>query len=55
MTVDGVKKKLRSKSFAAKVSRDEIAQGWQLLGVSEDDHIATVLGALQKAHKELGL
>lgn len=55
VTVDGVKKKLRSKSFAAKVNRAEIADGWQLLGESEDEHIATVLKALQDSHEELGL
>lgn len=55
VTVEAVKKKLRSKGFAAKVSRDEIAQGVTLLGVSEDQHIATVLAGLQKAAGKLGL
>lgn len=53
--VDAVKKKLRSKGFAAKVNREEIAQGVTLLGVSEDQHIATVLAGLQKAAPALGL
>jgi lysyl-tRNA synthetase class 2 len=55
LSLESIKKKLRSKNFAAKVSREEITQGWQLLGVSEDEHITTVLKALQAAHEELGL
>lgn len=55
VTVEGVKKKLRSKGFAAKVSREEISEGVRVLGVSEEQHIATVLAGLQKAAPALGL
>jgi len=55
LTVDSVKKKLKAKSFAAKVNRAEISEGWHLLGVPEEEHIATILGALQEIHQDLGL
>lgn len=55
VTVDGIKKKLKSKGFAAKVNRDEITQGVAMLGVPEDEHFQTVLTAMQNIHEELGL
>lgn len=42
-----VKKRLREKSFAAKVNREEIAQGITELGVPEDEHISLVIKAMQ--------
>ncbi|MAE71622.1 MAG: metal-dependent phosphohydrolase [Gemmatimonadetes bacterium] len=42
-----VKKKLKDKSFAAKVDRNDIAEGIRLLGVTPDEHIAFVIGALR--------
>ena len=50
-----VKKKLKDKSFAAKVDRDEISSGIELLGVDRDDHIRFVIGALQPHADELGI
>ncbi len=44
-----VKKKLKDKSFAAKVSRDDIAEGIRLLGVTPDEHISFVIEALRGA------
>lgn len=55
VTADGIKKKLKSKGFAAKVNREEIAQGVAMLGVPEDEHYQTVLTAMQNIHEELGL
>ncbi|MEK7537932.1 MAG: HAD family hydrolase [Patescibacteria group bacterium] len=55
VTVEGIKKKLKSKSFAAKVKRDEIAQGIVLLGIPENEHYRTVLTEMQNIHEELGL
>lgn len=55
VTVDSIKKKLKQKSFAAKVNREEIAQGTALLGRSEDEHFGTVLKAMQEIHQVLGL
>ena len=50
-----VRKKMKSKGFARKVNRDEIRQGAEELGVDLNDHIETVVAALQKAAPELGL
>jgi len=50
-----VKKKLKDKAFARNVSRDDIRHGAELLGISEDEHIANVLAALKAIAPELGL
>jgi putative nucleotidyltransferase with HDIG domain len=50
-----VKKKLKQPSFAAGVHRDEVYKGAEGLGVDLDEHIATVIAALQPIAKELGL
>lgn len=50
-----VKKKLKDKSFAAKVSRDDIEQGIAELGVDKDEHINFVIGALRPISGILGL
>jgi predicted hydrolase (HD superfamily) len=50
-----VLKKLKDKSFAAKVERDEIAAGAKLLGVELDVHVAFVIDALKPFGAELGL
>lgn len=55
VTVDSIKKKLKSKSFAAKVSREDIAQGLTMIGLSEDEHYQNVLQAMQAIHQQLGL
>ena len=49
-----VKKKLTDKSFAAKVSREDIALGVAELGLPEDEHIDFVIKALRPVAKELG-
>ncbi|MEM6337567.1 MAG: HAD family hydrolase, partial [Bacteroidota bacterium] len=46
MKVKSVKKKLKDKAFAAAVSRDDIRQGAEELGVDLDTHIARVIEAL---------
>jgi putative nucleotidyltransferase with HDIG domain len=53
--VASVKKKLKDKAFARSVSRDDIRQGTEELGVEPDEHIANVLAALSAAAGELGL
>lgn len=50
-----VLKKLKDKSFAAKVEREEIAAGCRLLGVELADHVAFVIDALKPFGAELGL
>jgi len=53
--VKSVRKKMKSKGFAASVSRDDIVNGAAALGVELDEHIAFVLTALQSIAGELEL
>ncbi|GEO24334.1 HDIG domain-containing protein [Alicyclobacillus acidoterrestris] len=53
--VRSVKKKLKDKAFARGVNRDDVYLGVEELGVSLDEHIATVIGALAAIAPELGL
>ena len=53
LTPKSVKKKLKSKGFAAKVERDEIAQGVELLGVDMTEHIQFIIDVLKKHKEEL--
>ncbi len=50
-----VRKKLKQPSFASGVSRDDVYEGAELLGVDLDQHIAFVIGALRPIATELGL
>ena len=50
-----VKKKLKDKSFAAKVDRELIHSGVELLGVELDEHIRFVVEALKPHADELGI
>jgi putative nucleotidyltransferase with HDIG domain len=52
---DSVMKKLQTKSFAAKVSREEIYEGAAVLGAPLKEHVRTVLKGLQTAAPALGL
>ncbi len=53
--VKSVRKKLKKKDFAAKVSREDIAEGMADLGLEQDDLIAHVLEALVPVGEDLGL
>ncbi len=53
--VKSVKKKLKKKDFAAKVNREEIAEGAEDLGLETGEVIEHVLGALVPVGGELGL
>lgn len=53
--VKSVKKKLKEKSFARGVDRDQLHRGAADLGVAFDDHIGNVLEALQGIAARLGL
>ena len=55
LEVSSVKKKLKDKAFARGVSRDDIRQGVEELGVDLDAHIAFVLEALRPVERDLGL
>lgn len=50
-----VVKKLKDKSFAAKVERDEIYKGVELLGVDLQEHIAFIIEVLKKHKAELAI
>lgn len=48
-------KKLKDKGFAAKVERDEVYKGVELLGVELSEHIAFIIEALIPHRAELGI
>jgi predicted hydrolase (HD superfamily) len=48
-------KKLKDKGFAAKVERDEVYKGVELLGVDLQEHIAFIIDVLKKNKAELGI
>lgn len=50
-----VRKKLKDRTFAAKVERHEVTHGAELLGVPLDEHIGFVIAALRPHAAELGL
>lgn len=53
--VKSVRKKMKDKAFAAKVSRDDIIHGAEILKLDLDEHIGFVIGALQSNADALGL
>jgi len=55
MQAASVKKKLKQKSFAASINREDIRRGAEDLGVNLDEHIQFVIGALARVAPELGL
>ena len=50
-----VKKKMKDSSFAAAVSRDDIRDGAEELGVDLTEHIDFVIDAMREISGELGL
>jgi putative nucleotidyltransferase with HDIG domain len=55
VTVQSVKKKLKERSFAAAVNREEIVQAAAEWGIGLDEHIAFLIEALSRNALELGL
>jgi putative nucleotidyltransferase with HDIG domain len=55
MTPKSVKKKLKTPAFAAAVNRDEVRASAEEMGVDFDEHLQTVIGALEERADELGL
>lgn len=55
LTPKSVRKKLKDKSFAAKVDRGEVQAGMQLLDVDPTEHIQMVIDALTPHAEEFGL
>ncbi len=55
MKVSSVKKKMKQKSFAAAVHREDITNGAELLGITIEEHIGNCITGLQGIKNELGL
>jgi len=55
MTAKSVKKKLKQPSFAAAIDREAMRRGADELGVDFDDHLRTVIAALEQHSDVLGL
>src|SRR3954453_7495430 len=55
MTPKSVKKKMKTPAFAAAVSREELRAGAEAPGVDFDEHVATVIAALEEHSAELEL
>lgn len=53
--VSAVRKKMKDKAFARGVSREDVIRGADELGVTLDEHIGTVIAALQRIARQLGL
>jgi putative nucleotidyltransferase with HDIG domain len=53
--VASVRKKMKQKAFAAQVSRDDITNGAEQLGVDLNEHIAFVISAMAGVAQDLGL
>lgn len=48
-------KKLKDKGFAAKVERDEVYKGTEMLGIELSAHIQFIIDTLKKHRQELGI
>lgn len=55
LEAQSVIKKLKDKSFAAKVERDEVYKGAELLGVDLTGHIEFIIDVLKRHRAELGI
>jgi len=55
LEVSSVRKKMKSKGFAAGVNREDLVKGAELLGVDLDEHIAFVIEAMTSIAETLGL
>lgn len=55
MQAKSVRKKMKQKSFAAAVNRDDITRGAEDLGVELNEHIQFVIGAMEARAAELDL
>jgi putative nucleotidyltransferase with HDIG domain len=54
MNASSVRKKMKQKSFAAAVKREDIEKGAALLNLPLDEHITHVITAMQSAAESLG-
>jgi lysyl-tRNA synthetase class 2 len=51
MEIKSIKKKLKDKSFAVNVSRDDITQGMELIGKTPEEHIGFLIQVFQASAK----
>jgi len=54
MAASSVRKKMKQRSFAATVSREDIERGAELLGLPLDEHITHVIAAMSSIKGQLG-
>jgi predicted hydrolase (HD superfamily) len=52
---DSVKRKMKDKTFARGVSREDLSKGAQDLGIPLEEHIATCIAAMRDVAASLGL
>ena len=55
LKVKSVKKKLKTKAFAANVSREDIQKGAEMLALTLEEHIQNVIEAMKTIASDLGL
>ena len=55
LEVSSVKKKFKSKAFAAGVNRDIVLKGCELLGITLEELIEMVILGMRENHEEMGL
>jgi len=55
MKAKSVRKKMKQKSFAAAINRDDVVRGAEDLGVELNEHIQFVIDAMAEVATELGL
>jgi len=55
VTPESVRKRMKEKSFARGVNRDDLLQGAEELGIPFDEHVEHVVRALQGIADHLGL
>ena len=55
LSIKSVKKKFKSKSFAAGVDREVVKKGAEMLGIELDELIAKVIEAMKERAEEIGI
>jgi putative nucleotidyltransferase with HDIG domain len=55
LTPKSVVKKLKDKAFAAGVSRDDVARGFELIGLERNEHIQNVIDGMRAIGADLGI
>ena len=50
-----VTKKLKDRSFAAGVNREDVARGIELIGIERSEHIQNVIDGMREIAEQLGI